>query len=437
MRQRLNWIAAHGLLRGAARLAVRLGNVQSRLAADPMVMANPAPFCDELRAIGPVVSSYGTHLVVSHAIAHELLRSEDFEVISLGSNLPAPMRWLERRTRDDTPHLLLPPSLLAVEPPNHTRYRKAVSSVFTPKAVAGLRDHVEETASALLDQLTDQASAVDIIARYCSRLPAAVICDILGVPSRDRNRVLKFGQLTGPCLDLGLTWRQHQQVRQGLQGLHLWITEHLEELRSNPGDDLMSQMIHASENGSSETRLHATEVRMIGLVLGTSFATTTDLLGSGIQLLLDAPELRDALSQRPQLWPNAVEEILRLEPPVQLAGRMARKDTEVAGTAIKRGQLVVIYLGAVNRDPSVFADPHRFDITRANANRHLAFSGGRHFCLGAALARVEGEVGLRMLFERFPDVRAAGPGNRRDTRTLRGWSQLPVQLGAARSTAIR
>lgn len=103
MRQRLNWIAAHGLLRGTARLAARLGDVQSRLVADPMVMANPAPFCDELRAIGPVVSSYGTHLVVSHAIAHELLRSEDFEVVSLGSNLPAPMRWLERRTRTIRP----------------------------------------------------------------------------------------------------------------------------------------------------------------------------------------------------------------------------------------------------------------------------------------------------------------------------------------------
>ncbi|MGH3523755.1 MAG: cytochrome P450, partial [Mycobacterium sp.] len=110
---------------------------------------------------------------------------------------------------------------------------------------------------------------------------------------------------------------------------------------------------------------------------------------------------------------------------------------EVAGTSIKEGELVVVYLAAANRDPAVFADPHRFDIERANAGRHLAFSGGRHFCLGAALARAEGEVGLRTFFDRFPEVRSAGTGSRRDTRVLRGWSTLPVALGPARSMAPR
>jgi cytochrome P450 len=135
------------------------------------------------------------------------------------------------------------------------------------------------------------------------------------------------------------------------------------------------------------------------------------------------------------LWPNAVEEILRLESPVQLTGRVALKDVDVAGMRVQGGELVVIYLAAANRDPSVFEDPHRFDIERPNAGRHLAFSGGRHFCLGAALARAEGEVGLRTFFDRFPDVRAAGSGSRRDTRVLRGWSTLPVDLGPARSMA--
>jgi len=135
------------------------------------------------------------------------------------------------------------------------------------------------------------------------------------------------------------------------------------------------------------------------------------------------------------LWPNAVEEILRLDSPVQLTARVALKDAEVAGMRIQGGELVIIYLGAANRDPSVFPDPHRFDIERSNAGRHLAFSGGRHFCLGAALARAEGEVGLRTLFDRFPGARAAGAGSRRDTRVLRGWSTLPVVLGPARSMA--
>ena len=169
--------------------------------------------------------------------------------------------------------------------------------------------------------------------------------------------------------------------------------------------------------------------------MAAGFETTVNLLGNGIRMLLDAPEHLDTLRQRPELWPNAVEEILRLESPVQLTARLAVNDVEMAGTQINAGELVVVYLAAANRDPSVFPDPHHFNIERPNAGRHLAFSGGRHFCLGAALARAEGEVGLRAFFERFPNARAAGSGNRRDTRVLRGWSTLPVALGPARAMA--
>jgi cytochrome P450 len=154
-------------------------------------------------------------------------------------------------------------------------------------------------------------------------------------------------------------------------------------------------------------------------------------------MLMGAPDQLAMLREDPQLWPNAVEEILRLDSPVQLSARIALTDTEVAGTPVRAGETVIIYLAAANRDPAVFAEPDRFDVTRANAGRHLAFSGGRHFCLGAALARAEGEVGLRTFFDRFPDARPAGPGARRDTRVLRGWSALPVRLGATRSLAQR
>ena len=170
-----------------------------------------------------------------------------------------------------------------------------------------------------------------------------------------------------------------------------------------------------------------------GLVLAAGFETTVNLLGNGIRMLLDTPEHLETLAARPELWPNAVEEILRLDSPVQLSARMASKDTDVAGTLVRRGEGVVIYLAGANRDPKVFADPHRFDIERENAGKHLSFSGGRHFCLGAALARAEGEVGLRTFFERFPDARLAGNGSRRDTRVLRGWSSLPIALGKART----
>jgi cytochrome P450 len=426
----------HGFVRGVAAIGVRRGDLQARLIADPTVAADPVPFYDELRALGPLVKGRANYLTADHALGHELLRSDDFRVVNMGSNLPAPLRWLELRTRNDLLHPLQAPSLLAVEPPDHTRYRKTVSAVFTSRAVAALRERVEQTAADLLDELADESGVVDIVGRYCSQLPVAIISDILGVPEQDRRRILEFGELAAPSLDIGLPWRQYRRVQEGIAGFNFWLADHLRQLRRAPSDNLMSQLIQTAERGSAETHLNETELQAIaGLVLAAGFETTVNLLGNGIRMLLDAPEHLDTLRQRPDLWSNAVEEILRLESPVQLTARVPHDDVELAGRRIKRGELVVVYLAAANRDPSVFPDPHRFDIERPNAGKHLAFSGGRHFCLGAALARAEGEVGLRTFFERFPDVRAAGTGSRRDTRVLRGWSRLPVALGPARSMA--
>ena len=438
LKQRLHWLALHGFVRGVASIGARRGDLQARLITDPTVKADPVPFYEEVRARGPLVRSRIGYITADHAIGHELLRSEDFRVLSIGLNLPAPLRWLERRVRDDLLHPLRPPSLLAVEPPDHTRYRKTVSSVFTPRAVAALRDGVEQTAVSLLDELSREPGVVDIVDRYCAQLPVAIISDILGVPDRDRRHVLEFGELAAPSLDFGLTWPQYRRVQRGIAGFSFWLDEHLQQLRRTPGDDLMSQLIQKAESGSEETYLDELELRAVaGLVLAAGFETTVNLLGNGIRMLLDAPEHLRTLSQRPQLWPNAVEEILRLESPVQLTARIALNDTEVAGRPVNQDELVVVYVAAANRDPAVFADPNTFDIERENAGRHLAFSGGRHFCLGAALARAEGEVGLRAFFDRFPDVRSAGAGSRRDTRVLHGWSTLPVALGPARSMATR
>ncbi|MGB9303406.1 MAG: cytochrome P450 [Mycobacterium sp.] len=438
MKQRVHWLAMHGFIRGAAALSARRGDLQSRLIADKTVAADPVPFYDEVQSLGPLIRSRINYMAVGHGVAHELLRSDDFRVLVFGANLPGPLRWLENKSRDGLLHPLRAPSLLAVEPPDHTRYRKTVSAVFTARAVAALRDRVEQTANNLLDQLADQAGVVDIVGRYCAQLPVAIISDILGVPEQERGRVLEFGELAAPSLDIGLPWRQYRTVQAGIAGFNAWLTEHLGQLRRNPGDDLMSQLIQNAESGPAETQLNSEELLAIaGLVLAAGFETTVNLLGNGIRMLLDTPEQLDTLRRRPELWPNAVEEILRLDSPVQLTARKALNDVEVAGKQIKRDELVLVYLAAANRDPSVFPDPHRFDIERPNAGKHLAFSGGRHFCLGAALARAEGEVGLRTFFERFPDVRAAGAGRRRDTRVLRGWSTLPVALGPARSMVTR
>jgi cytochrome P450 len=434
VKQRVHWLAMHGFIRGAAALSARRGDLQSRLIADKTVATDPVPFYDEVQSLGPLIKSRINYMAVGHGIAHELLRSDDFRVLVFGANLPGPLRWLENKSRDGLLHPLRAPSLLAVEPPDHTRYRKTVSAVFTARAVAALRDSVEQTANNLLDQLADQPGVIDIVGRYCAQLPVAIISDILGVPEQERGRVLEFGELAAPSLDIGLPWRQYRTVQAGIAGFNTWLTEHLSQLRRNPGDDLMSQLIQKAESGPAETQLNQQElVAIAGLVLAAGFETTVNLLGNGIRMLLDTPEQLETLRQRPEVWPNAVEEILRLDSPVQLTARKALNDVEVAGTQIKRDELVLVYLAAANRDPSVFPHPHRFDIERPNAGRHLAFSGGRHFCLGAALARAEGEVGLRTFFERFPDVRAAGAGRRRNTRVLRGWSTLPVTLGPAKS----
>jgi cytochrome P450 len=322
--------------------------------------------------------------------------------------------------------------MLSVEPPDHTRYRKLVSSVFTTRAVAALRDRVAETAESLLDNLGDEPGVVDVVERYCSQLPVTVIGDILGVPDEARPRILEFGELGAPSLDIGLTWQQYRQVYRGIEGFNDWLSNHLHDLRRNPGDDLMSQIIAASDDGVHLN--HQELLATAGLVLAAGFETTVNLLGNGIRMLLEAPEHLETLAARPELWPNAVEEILRLDSPVQLSARVASKDTDVAGTRVPSGEGIIIYLAGANRDPKVFTDPHRFDIERDNAGKHLSFSGGRHFCLGAALARAEGEVGLRTFFERFPDARLAGDGSRRDTRVLRGWSTLPITLSKARTT---
>ena len=319
-----------------------------------------------------------------------------------------------------------------MEPPEHTRYRKLVSSVFTPRAVARMREMVQEKADSLLDELTVGGREVDIVDRYCAQLPVAVISTILGVPDSERQRVLEFGEMAAPSLDIGLTWEQFNLVEKGLEQFDAWLAGHLAELRRNPGDDLMSQLIRAKEDGVglNDEELRATA----GLVLAAGFETTVNLLGSGIRLLLDHPDQLEVLRNEPEHWPTAVEEMLRLESPVQLTARVAKHAMTVEGVPLKEGELVLLVLAGANRDPEVFEDPYRFDVTRQNANKHLSFSGGRHYCLGAALAKAETEVGLKTLFDRFPHLQSAGEGIRRDTRVLHGWASLPVDLGQPAAT---
>ena len=250
MRQRIRWFALHGVVRGLSKLGLRSGDPQARLIADPAVRDNPGAFADQLRDKGPLIRCRAVLMTFDHGVAHELLRSDDFRVTELGGNLPKPLRWVAQKTDPGLLHPLRPPSLLSVEPPDHTRYRKLVSSVFTPRAVATLRKRVEETATALLDQLEGNSDVVDIVDRYCSLLPVAIIGDILGVPDEDRSRILHFGEMGAPSLDIGLSWQQFQQVNEGIVGFNSWLARHLQQLRSNPGESTC----WATEFGCFSTR---------------------------------------------------------------------------------------------------------------------------------------------------------------------------------------
>jgi cytochrome P450 len=414
-------------------LAARRGDLQGQLLGASRG-GDPFPVFEEIRAHGPLYRGRFAYVSASLPTVREVLSSNDFRAGFDVSQLRGPIgRAFGWAASSDRLGPLEPPSLLVTEPPDHTRYRKLVTRVFSVRAVERLRRRTEQIATELLDDLAGSGT-VDLVEAYCTLLPVTVIAEILGVPVSERKRILAFGEAAAPSLDLGLTWSQFRRVESALADFEVWLGEHLDALRANPGDDLLSQLVAARDDGVGldDRELKATA----GLVLAAGFETTVNLLSNGAALLHDHPDQLELLKAAPEHWPNAVDEILRLDPPVLLTGRTAVRDTEVAGVTVPRGALVTTLLAAANRDPEVFPDPARFDVTRTNAKDHVSFSAGRHFCLGAALARMEGEVGLRVLFERHPQLRRLPGARRRETRILRGFGALPVDLGPRVPAAV-
>ena len=431
-RTAVRWAAQHGIARVLVARGLRRGEPQAQLIGDPAVRLDPYPVHAAVRARGPLVPAMFGQLSATHAVVGHVLRSSDFGVLRDGSDLPAWLRSTLRWSGEGAPsHPMEPPSLLAVDPPEHTRYRRLVSSVFTARAIAGLRDQVQAVADRLLDELVARDEpVVDLVEHYAARLPLVVIADILDIPADEHDRVLELGGRTAASLDLGIGFRGYHDSQRALAQFDELIDRHLTRLRAEPGDDLLSRLVTASDGGEQLTQR---ELRSLaGLLLAAGFETTVNLLGSGTRLLLEHPDQLAVLRADESLWPNAVEELLRLESPAQVTSRTALRDTEVAGVPVPRHTRVVCFLGGANRDPDAFERPDEVDVRRPNAAEHLAFSAGRHFCLGAALARLEGEIGLRSLLTRFPDLALAPGAVRRPTRVLRGWAALPVRLGSTR-----
>jgi cytochrome P450 len=429
-------VVRHGLIRRTVQRQTRAGDLGSRLMIDPAIREDPFPYYDELRAKGRIVTSGLALMSAHHDICLAVLRSPDFGQMRLDL-IPGILRLGIKLGGRVALGPIEPPSMLVTDPPEHTRYRKLVTRAFSARAVAAMRPRIEEIAEELLDEIirSTPGPTVDLVERYASLLPATVIAEMLGAPVAMRRQFLQWGAGASLSLDIGLSYRDFRRSERDLAALHRWMLRHFDEIRRAPRDDVLSALVTAHDEGDQLTLDELSSIAM--LLLAAGFETTVNLLGNGAVLLMRHPDQLDLLRAQPQRWPGAVEEMLRYDSPVQRTGRVALRDTEVAGRPVRSGSAIVLLLGGANRDPEVFPDPNRFDVQRPEADQNVAFSSGIHYCIGAALARLEGEVGLQTLFRWFPDLALTGAPHRRPTRVLRGYDSIPVQLSSptARGTS--
>lgn len=317
------------------------------------------------------------------------------------------------------------PSMLNTDPPDHTRLRKLVTRAFTGRAVVRMRARIEEIADQLADAMVTKSAlgeTIDLIDEFAFPLPMTVICELLGIPDSERddfrtwsNTVLSFAP-------------SHERLA-AAAAMREFLAQLVRDKAMNPGDDMLSAIVQACEDGDS---LSSGEVlSMATLLLVAGHETTVNLIGNGVLALLGHPDQLAALRNDPSLIPNAVEEILRFDGPVNLATlRHTTEPVELAGTTIPAGEIVLVSLVSANRDPDRYPEPTELDITR-DASGHVAFGYGIHHCLGAPLARLEGEIALRTLIERFPDLALAENPQRlarRQSMLIHGVTQLPVRL---------
>jgi pimeloyl-[acyl-carrier protein] synthase len=318
------------------------------------------------------------------------------------------------------------PVILFLDPPDHTRIRGLLSPAFTRRAVERLRPHVQEIVDDLLDDLEGQGP-VDLISKFAYALPVIVICELMGVPAEDRHLFHGWSDDASRLLDGDL---DEETVQKGLTAAMMllsYLDPLIEERRTTPRDDLLSMLVSAQQEGD---QLTDQELRANTLTLFIAgHETTMNLIGNGCRALLSHRSEWDRLVAEPTLIEPTVEECLRYDGPVHVTGRIPTEDIEIAGHLFAAGDQVVTHLAAANRDPARFPDPDRFDIGRQD-NQHLSFSLGMHHCLGAWLARLEGQVALGTLARRFPDLDLATDDlNYRDHFVLRGLRELPVNLG--------
>jgi cytochrome P450 len=320
------------------------------------------------------------------------------------------------------------PTVLTSDPPVHTRLRKLVSKAFTPRRIHELEPRIRSITAGLLDRVAEKGS-FDAMADLANPLPVIVIAEMLGVSAGDHEQFKRWSNSMISAFRPDAIGEVAAEAIAAKDALRAYFAAEIEKRRAAPSDDLVGALVAARDDAGalSEGELLA----FVVLLLLAGNETTTNLIGNGLLALCRYPEQFERLRQHPELTPTAIEEMLRFDPPVQMTVRMAEQDTAIGGTAVARNSLTFVLLAAANRDPRQFPNPERFDVART-PNEHIAFGEGIHFCLGAPLARLEGEIAIGLMLERFPKLRLADPAAKlayRGSLALRGLQSLPLALG--------
>jgi cytochrome P450 len=367
-------------------------------------------------------SPLGFFVASRHADVAKILRDKRFGKDFVG-----------RMTRRFGPQIMNEPVyrsmshwMLQQDPPDHTRLRGLVVKAFTARRVEDMRPRIQHIVDATLDRVEPQGF-MDVIADFAFLLPVTVICEMLGIPEDDHHLFAHRARTGGRLLDpVPLSRAEIDEANAGNAAQVEYFRSLFELRRRRPGDDLTSELVQAEEEGSKLSNEELTA--NIILLFGAGHETTVNLIGNGVLALHRNPDQLQLLQANPSLIVNAIEEFLRYDSSVQLTGRTALESVAVGGTDVAEGETVLCLLGAANRDPAVYDDPDRLNITRQNI-RPLSFGGGIHFCLGAQLARIEAEIAIATLLRRLPNLSLndADHPEWRPTFVLRGLNKLPAR----------
>lgn len=397
----------------------------------PEGRGEPYPLYAAARELGAIrkIKDWPMHLCTGYEEINTILRDSAFGKMDFDM-LPA--EWSGQLMPDGAMESISS-SMLAMNPPGHRRVRSLVSSAFTQRRVAGLEPAIERMTDALLDELAALGAGgepVDFMENFAFRMPVSVICEMLGVPEADRYRFRPLAHDLTFVLELIENFDDFGPADAAALELRAYFTELAARRREQPQDDLVSAMVQA--NDAHDGRL--SDAELLGnllLLLVAGFETTTNLLGNGLSLGFQHPEVLDRVRKGEISVAAYVEEVLRFDSPVQLTSRFAlTEDAHVGDHPVARGEQVMLLIGAAHRDPRRFENPDAFDPTRPD-NVPLSFGAGIHYCLGQGLARLEGRVAFEKLLARFPEIEPAAEPERRDRLVLRGYETLPVRIGAA------